>query len=308
MTSLKGYIYILTAATFWAVSATMARFLFSHEIHPLILVQTRMTFSCIVLLTVLLLFRRDLLRVRIKDLYRFALLGIAGNAGSNFFYYSAIEKTNVATAILLQYLAPLFVLAYAAISREEELGLTKLIACGVSLAGCFLAVAGERLSIIHINNVGLLAGLGAACCWAFSNIWMRRLVKDYNSWTMLVYAFISGSLFWLCVNPPSRIVAAGYSMKDWGLFFGFAVISVLIPHSLYFMGIRYLTASRAIITATFEPVVAIAMAYVLLNETLTPVQILGAILVVSAIVILHRKPDVTQEVFERTSRDAFVER
>ena len=97
-------------------------------------------------------------------------------------------------------------------------------------------------------------------------------------------------------------------MKDWGLFFGFAVISVLIPHSLYFMGIRYLTASRAIITATFEPVVAIAMAYVLLNETLTPVQILGAILVVSAIVILHRKPDVTQEVFERTSRDAFVER
>lgn len=235
------------------------------------------------------------------------MLGIIGSAGSNFFYYYAIKETNVATAIL-QYLSPLFVLAYAAISREEELGPTKLIACAVSLVGCFLAVAGKEPSVIHLSDVGLLAGLAAAFCWGFSNIWMRRLVKEYNSWTALVYAFVFGTLFWLVINPPSRVFAAGYTMKEWGLFLGFAVISVLIPHSLYITGIRYLTASRAIITATFEPVVAIVTAYIFLNEVLTPVQILGAILVVSVIVILHRKPDALQEVFEGVSRDSFVER
>ena len=52
---------------------------------------------------------------------------------------------------------------------------------------------------------------------------------------------------------------------------------------------RYLSASRAIITATFEPIVAIVSAFVFLNEILAPVQVLGAMLVVLAIVILQMK-------------------
>jgi drug/metabolite transporter (DMT)-like permease len=53
------------------------------------------------------------------------------------------------------------------------------------------------------------------------------------------------------------------------------------------MGMRYLTASRAIITATFEPVVAIATAYVFLNEPFSLVQAGGGLLVISAIVTLQ---------------------
>jgi probable blue pigment (indigoidine) exporter len=78
------------------------------------------------------------------------------------------------------------------------------------------------------------------------------------------------------------------------MFFGFAVISILIPHSLYFSGMRYLTASRGIITATFEPIVAIASAFFIVNEVLTPIQIVGAILVITAIAILQTKQEEPQ--------------
>jgi len=298
MKSFRGYFFILIGVSFWAISATLARFLFSHQVNPLILVQTRMTFSCILLLLFFLIFHRDVLRVKVKDLYRFVMLGIIGNAGSNFFYYFTIRETNVATAILLQYMAPLFVLAFAAFSGEEKLTVTKVVAGVVSLAGCFLAVAGKELSIIHLSRIGLLTGIGAAFSWAFSNVWSRRLVKDYSTWTILVYAFMSGSVFWLCVNTPADIIGAGYPLRTWGLFFGFAIISILIPHSFYLMGIRYLTASRAIITATSEPIIAILTAYVFLNEVLSPVQIIGAFLVISAIVLLQRKQDAPEEVFE----------
>jgi DME family drug/metabolite transporter len=63
----------------------------------------------------------------------------------------------------------------------------------------------------------------------------------------------------------------------------------LIPHSLYFTGVRYLTASQAIITATFEPVIAIISAFILLHEILGPIQILGALLVIIAIVLLRTR-------------------
>jgi drug/metabolite transporter (DMT)-like permease len=291
MKSVKGYLFILAATTFWGVAATIAKFLFSHNVDTLTLVQLRMTFSCLVLLLYFLLFKRHLLRVSFKDLYKFALLGILGAAGSNFTYYYTIAATNVATAILLQYLAPLIVLLYSVFTREEKITTVKTTAGVISLGGCYLAVAGKDFSIITINNLGLLAGFASAFCWSFTNIWLKRLLKHYNVWTCLVYAFLFASIFWCIINPPWKIFAVGYTAETWGIFFGFAMISILIPHSLYFSGMRYLTASRGIITATFEPIVAIISAYFIIHEILSPVQIFGAVLVLTAIGILQLKQE-----------------
>jgi len=216
-------------------------------------------------------------------------MGIIGGAGSNFAYYFTIEQTNVATAILLQYLAPLGVLLYAALSGEEKVSRATFGAGIISLAGCFLAIAGKDFSIVSISRLGLLSGITSAFCWAFANIWLRRLIKDYSVWTCLFYAFLFASVFWLFFNPPWAIAAAHYTAGAWASYFGFAMISVLVPHSLYFAGVRYLSASRAIITATFEPVVAIVSAFLILGETLVPVQMLGAVLVIAAVIMLQMR-------------------
>ena len=294
MKLLKGYFFILGATIFWGISATLARFLFIQHVETLIIVQMRITFSFITLLIYFLLFRRHILKARFKDLYKFALLGILGIAGSNFTYYFTIATTNVATAILLQYLAPLVVLIYAVVSREERVNTVKVIAGIVSLIGCYLAIAGKDFSIITISHAGLLTGLASAFCWSFTNIWLKHLLKRYNVWTCLIYAFMFASLFWMMINPPWKIIDAGYSNQTWLMFFGFAIISILIPHSLYFSGMRYLTASRGIITATFEPIVAIVAAFFIVNEILTPVQIAGAVLVIAAIAILQLKQEENQ--------------
>jgi drug/metabolite transporter (DMT)-like permease len=283
----RGTLFILCATFFWGVSATLAKLLFTEHVGTLVLVQMRMTISCIVLLVFFLIFKPGLLRAGPGDMLRFALLGILGAAGSNFTYYFTIRETNVATAILLQYLAPLLVLAYAAWSGDERLTASKIAAGVVSLAGCFLVVAGKDLSVVNLSPLGLLSGLGSAFCWGFTNVWLRRLLRRYNVWTCLIYGFLFASLFWLVINPPWKIAAAGYPGRLWAVFFGFAMISVLIPQTLYYGGIRYLTASRAVITATFEPVVAIGSAFIILGETLSPVQIGGALVVLSAVAILQ---------------------
>lgn len=301
MRSSRGYLFILGATLFWGVSATAAKLLFSRQVDTLILVQMRMTLSCIVLLAFFLLFKRHLLRVGIRDLYRFALLGIVGAAGSNFTYYFTIRETNVATGILLQYMAPLLVFIYAAASGDEAPGLRKITAGVVSLTGCFLAVAGRDFSILNVSRIGLLSGFGSAFCWAFTNVWLRRLLKRYNIWTCLIYAFVFASIFWLVFNPPWRIIAVAYPADLWYAFFGIAMTSVLIPHSLYFSGIRYLTASQAIITATFEPVVAILSAFLILGEALTGVQIAGAAVVLAAVVFLQLGPARPEELQPVTS-------
>jgi hypothetical protein len=119
-------------------------FFFSRNVDVVILTQTRLTISFLLMAAAFLLFRRDLLVINVRDLYKFFLLGVIGELGSMFTYYFTIEQTNVATAILLQYLAPLFVLAYAAISRTERLTTLKVM-LGFSFAGS-LAIAGNDLS------------------------------------------------------------------------------------------------------------------------------------------------------------------
>src|SRR5258705_90054 len=78
-------------------------------VEPLILSQTRTTFSLIVLLPILL-GPRGWQRIKLPrpDLIHCLVLGMFGVAASNYFYYVAIQKTNVATAIILQYTAPVW--------------------------------------------------------------------------------------------------------------------------------------------------------------------------------------------------------
>jgi drug/metabolite transporter (DMT)-like permease len=283
----RGYLFILGAAFFWGISATVAKYLFTRDFDPLLVVQMRTTISCLILVPAFLAFRPRLMRVSPRDLPDLALLGIVGVAGSNFTYYFAIRETNVATAILLQYLAPVLVLGWAAMTREEKFTPLKAAAAAASLTGCFLAIAGDDLGVLRLSGPGLAAGLGAAFCWAFTNIWLRRLVKKYSVWTCLAWSFVFASLFWSCINPPWAIAAAGYGADTWSVLLLFAVISVLIPHSLYYNGVGRLSASRAIITATVEPILAIATAAIFVGERPGPARIVGAVMVLGAVALLQ---------------------
>lgn len=296
MKSLKGYIFILGGTIFWGVSATFAKFLFAQQLEPLILVQTRITFSAILMLVYFLFFKPKFLKIKKSDFYMFALVGIVGIAMSNFTYYFTIQEISVSTAILIQYMAPLLVIIYAAVTKEESLGWVKITAAAISIGGIYLTVSGKDFSFANISRVGLMTGAASAFCWAFTNVYLRHVLKHYSVWTILVYSFIAGSVFWLFINPPWVLYSANYSGETWITFIGFAIISVLIPHTLYFNGLRYITASRAIITGTFEPIVAITTSFILLDAFLTPIQILGAVLVITAIVILQVKKEEIEEV------------
>jgi len=296
---------------FWGLSAILAKILFGNEpgngpghIDPLILAQTRVSFSCLVLFTFFFIIdvkhpsNTSMLRINVKDIHRFALMGVFGIAGSNFTYYFTIQQINVSTAILLQYTAPLLVLAYVTAKKEESLSAVKVVAAVLSIVGCFFVVGGREFSFSNLNGLGLVSGFGSAVCWAFTNVYLRRLLRNYSVWTILVYSFLTASVFWLFVNPPWSIARAHYSTELWLQFLGFAMVSVLIPHALYFTGVRYVAASRAIITASFEPIVAITGSFFILGEILSPVQLTGALIVIVAIAMLQLKREEAEIVHE----------
>jgi drug/metabolite transporter (DMT)-like permease len=89
------------------------------------------------------------------------------------------------------------------------------------------------------------------------------------------------------VNPPWKVAASHYTPAQWSFLFVFSMISVMGSFSLYFLGLQYLEPTRAIIASCLEPVFSILLAAALLGEGLGPIQALGIVLVLSAIVIVQ---------------------
>lgn len=300
---LRGYIFIALAAFLWGVSAALGRAVFTGKlslgaaaftlrpIDPLILSQTRTTFSLLVLLPLLVLSKGwQRIRLPARDLGYCFFLGTLGVAISNYFYYVAIQRTNVATAIIVQYTAPVWVLLYVVARGQQALSLQKVIAVALAVTGIALVIGifGGKGGHLRLDRYGLAAALLASFSFAFYNVAAHGILARYDRWRVLVWTLASAAMFWLVVNPPWKIVAAHYAPVQWMFLFVFSIISVLGAFSLYFLGLQYLEPTRAIIASCLEPVFSILLAAMLLGEVLRSIQTVGIIFVLAAIVIVQR--------------------
>jgi drug/metabolite transporter (DMT)-like permease len=304
--ALRGYLYIAGAALFWGISATLGRAAFTghplpggaafasslseslKKIDPLILSQSRATISLALLLPVLLVRRgAAALRVPVRDLARFIVLGVLGVAASNYLYYFAIQRTSVATAIILQYTAPVWVLVYTAVREAQRPSVRRSAAVAIAVLGCALAVGLVGSGGFKMDPLGVAAALLAAFSFAFYNVGGHSVLARYDRWKVLLWVLVGTSAFWMLVNPPWKIVAAHFGPLQWGFLTVFSMVSVLLPFSCYFAGLQYLEPTRAIVVSCLEPVFSIVIAAVVLGELLRPWQTAGIVLVLVAIVLIQ---------------------
>ncbi len=295
---IRGYVYIAAAALLWGVAANLGRAAFTgrllpggealHPIDPLILSQSRVTISFFVLLVGMSISRgwRNL-SIPALDLGRFFVLGVLGVAASNYLYYLAIQRTNVATAIILQYTAPVWVLLYTVVRGQQKATGRRALAVGLAVAGIALVIGVLSGRGLRLDPVGVGAALLAAFSFAFYNVGGHSILARYDRWIVLLYVLLSASILWTAINPPWRVVAAHYSGTQWLFLTVFSLVSVLGPFSFYFAGLQHLEPTRAIVVSCLEPVFSILLAAVLLGEVLRPMQTLGILLVLVAIVVVQ---------------------
>ena len=284
---IRGYVYILIGATLWGVSSVVAKYFFNIGLPPAELVLIRLTLATVILTLVLFFLDRKRMVISLKDIPYFLILGFVGVAGMQLTYYYTISKIHVGPAILLQYLQLVWVSLFASLFQKEPLSKTKIAALLLAIMGCYFAVGGYRTDLLRLNKIGVVSGVLASFFFTFYALFGEQGLKKYNSWTIILYGFGFGAvLYWILISPI-KIITAGYSLKVWVAFLYIAVFSTLIPFGLYFKGIERIRATRASITATWEPVVAGFTAYIVLGEVLYPLQVLGGIGVIAAVILLQ---------------------
>jgi drug/metabolite transporter (DMT)-like permease len=284
---IRGYLYILIGTTLWGISSVVAKSLFNIGLPPAELVLIRLTLATLTLLLILLFFDRKRIIISPKDLPYFFILGFVGVAGMQFTYYYTISKIHVGPAILLQYIQPVWVSVYAFLFQKEPLSKGKIASLLLAMLGCYFVVGGYQFDLLRLNKVGIMSGMASSLFFTFYALYGEKGLKKYDPWTLILYGFGFGTLFYWILISPMKFITGGYSLKMWIAFLYIAVFATLIPFGFYFKGIERVRATRASITATWEPVVAGFAAYIVLGEILYPLQVLGGIGVIAAVVLLQ---------------------
>lgn len=282
-----GYVFVISAALLWGVSGSAAKYLFNRGVTPFELVQFRLTITIVALFLFLLIHNPRLLKIDRKDIVYFAIFGMVGMGGCQFTYLFAISRINVAAAILLQYLAPVFIALHTVVVAKEKLSRPTCMALAGAVLGCYLVVGAYNLDLLTMNWLGILSGLGSGVTFAWYSIHGEYGMRRYSPWTVLFYAMAFAALLWNVIQPPLGAFMHGYEWVEWGWILYIGLLGTCLPFGLYLQGINLIRSTRASITATLEPITAGIVAYLFLNEVMEPLQVAGACLVIASIIYLQ---------------------
>ena len=285
----SGVSIVLIAAFCWASSGTAAKHLFFMGVTPLELVQMRATLAAVVIGAWIAATRPGLFKVAKRDLPRVFAMGFLGMAMVQFTYMFAISRIHVAVAILMQYMAPVFIFFWALLFGTKRPGLVAGVAISGTVVGCYLVSGAFDYHLSELDLLGLGSGLAAAVSFAVYSILGEGLMGRYDVKTVTFYAFFASTLVWNMVASPLSFIAkcADPSFLFWG---GYVVLlGTAVPFLLYAAGMKRISSVNASITATTEPIFAGVISWAFLGEALTPVQMVGALLVLLSIVVLTLK-------------------
>jgi len=293
---LVGYGMVLVAAALFGVNGSVAKVALSSGMSSLRLTEARCAGACLGLLLIVLVRSPAALRISRAEVLRLAVFGVCGVALVQLFYFLAIHRLAIGIALLIQYLGPLLVAIYARTFGHEHVRRRIWAALALSLTGLALMV--ELWQGVALDGLGVVFALISAVIFAAYLLLAEYEVGLRDPVSLMAWGFFFATVFWTVVQPwwsfPVGRVARTVSLQGrladwhlpvWALVLWVVVLGSIVPFVLIVGALRHVSATRVGIAAMLEPVVATIVAWAWLRETLTPVQLAGAGVVLAAILL-----------------------
>lgn len=240
---------------------------FSVSLDSMQIVTSRTLLTAVLLFFILLIFKRDQLKIKLRDIWCFIGTGVCSIIFFNYCYFKCMSMTSLSVAAVLLYTAPAIVMVISAVVFKEKITVQKISALLLAMLGCVL-VSGIVGTKPLISKEGILIGLGAGLGYALYSIFSRAaLNRGYKSLTIIFYTFLIALIGLIPLTDwkglSSEMFASG---NDFLYFLLFAIVSTVLPYILYTYGLTILSPSKASIMASIEPVAATIVGFVFFNE------------------------------------------
>lgn len=296
----RGYILALISAVILSTTSILIRYLTeTFHLPALVLAFWRDGITALSLLLALVLLNRKLLRVERKNvlyllIYSFVL------AFFNSLWTLSVAWNGAAVSTVLAYCSAGFTALLGWWFLKEQLNWVKIVAVVLSLGGCVLVADALDPQVWRMNPIGIIAGTMSGLMYAVYTLMGRSAnQRGLNPWTTILYTFGGAAVFLLAgnylgrgflpgaISQPGDLLWLGSDLTGWLVLVALAAGPTLIGFGLYNMSLADLPSSVVNLIVTSEPVFTAVIAYLLLKERFSEIQLFGGFLILAGVVFLR---------------------
>lgn len=283
----KGYIYAIAAALMFGSSGMFVKMAQNTGLDSINLLTVQYMFAVALMFGFALIRNRKVLAVGKRSLIDLAVMGVIGSTGMTLCYYMAFEYLPVAVVTMLLYTYPVLVFIFTCIFEKGGINVKKTAAIALAFAGCVLALnlaGGDRSYPV----AGIVLGLLSAVFYAFINIFSEKRLESVDSLAINAYTTLF-SLITLCLYRfPSYILRGDVNPDSFIYIAVLAIFCEVLPLTMLYAALKLIGALKVSVISNLEIPIAIALAYLFLNERITPMQLAGSAMIVCAIILIRQ--------------------
>ena len=208
-------------------------------------------------------------------------------AGDLAVWHWSIRYTSVANATLLANFAPIFVTFGAWLIFKQRITMTFLLGLVLAIVGiCILMGTSFRIDSLHVY--GDILGIITAVFYGSYILSIKHLRERYSTLTIMAWAGTACCFLLLVFAALTGEGLIAATLTGWIVLLALALISQVSGQGLIAFALARLPAPFSSVTLLLQPVIAGALAWILLHEAIFPLQGLGAMIVLFGIVVARR--------------------
>jgi drug/metabolite transporter (DMT)-like permease len=297
----RGTLLIVLASVCAGTSGPLVKPTMDAGLAPQQVTSFRICVAAALLLAFVAVRRPALLRVRRQDWRLLVAYGLVGVAGVQLLYFAAVSRIPIGVAMLLEFTSPILVALWVRFVRRVILPRRMWIGTVLALVG--LAMVAEVWHGLRLDALGMLLGIGAALCAATYFLVGERGVTTLEPLGLVTWGMLIGAVAIAVLAPPwslpGEILAAdaefgGRTVPVWTLLLACAIVSTALAYLLSINAMRHLPANVLSVIALCEPIVATALAWLMLGQRLTVVQVAGAVVLLAGAAVVQLASRQTQ--------------
>ncbi|HKW47283.1 MAG TPA: DMT family transporter [Gemmatimonadaceae bacterium] len=283
---------LLLMALIWGVNYTSVKFATS-LIQPLAFNGVRVTLAAVALVVVAQLatrvFQLEAGWPNTRDTLALLLLGTLGNGVYQILFVEGIARTRAGDAALLISASPAFIAIMGRLRGSERVPLRWVVGIALSILGMAFVIIGTTSS--NPEQRATLLGdsllFFSALCWSVYTVYLQPYTHRVGGIHLSAVTMLGGVIPLLLVATPGIIAThwTGLPLLAWVSIGYSGLFALVIAYLFWYNGVRVLGPTRTAMYSNLQPVFALAVAWLLLGESITPWQIAGAISIISGLLL-----------------------
>ena len=231
---------------------------------------------------------KETLRIKKHQLTSLMYIAIVGTLFADLMYFLALKQVPVINAVIIGHMQPIFIIIIAFVFlKTDKLTMFDYLGISLMMISGILVTTQTLDHLIHyqFGTIGDLFVLSATIAWATTAIVMRKYLKNMNTGVITFYRFLFASLFFLTyLIATSNVGIVNIYQIMIGIVVGIGTI-------FYYEGLKRIKAAQVSGLELSTPFFAALLAFFILRETVTAMQIVGIFLLFVGIYWLSKRED-----------------